>query len=244
MRHAALFAFVLAFVATVNPVAQSRSSVPSPDSVFGFAPGADYKLATYDQSIEYFRKLAAASRYIKLYEAGKTSQGRTMYYALISTPENLARVDQYRETWQRLAHPEGLSDAQAQQLAHDGKALVHIDGGLHSTEVAGAQQTPLLAFDLISKAAEPQTKAILDNVVLMLWPTINPDGQQLVAEWYMKNVGTPYELSEVPTLYQDYVGHDNNRDAYMLNMVESRTIEHAWRQWEPQIVYVWGVAYW
>ena len=90
----------------------------------------------------------------------------------------------------------------------------------------------------LSKADEPATKAMLDNVVLMLWPTINPDGQQMVAEWYMKNVGTPYELSGLPRLYQDYVGHDNNRDAYMLNMIESRVIEHTWRQWEPQIIYV------
>ena len=79
---------------------------------------------------------------------------------------------------------------------------------------------------------------MLDNVILMLWPTINPDGQQMVAEWYMKNVGTPYELSGLPQLYQEYVGHDNNRDAYMLNMIESRVIEHTWRQWEPQIIYV------
>ena len=115
---------------------------------------------------------------------------------------------------------------------------MHIDGGLHATEVAGPQHTPLLAYDLLRKANEPATKAMLDNVVLMLWPTINPDGQQMVAEWYMKNVGTPYELSGLPQLYQEYVGHDNNRDAYMLNMIESRAIEHTWRQWEPQIVYV------
>ena len=138
----------------------------------------------------------------------------------------------------RLAHPEGLTDAEAQRLASEGKALVHIDGGLHATEVAGPQHAPLLAYNLISKANEPATKAMLDNVVLMLWPTINPDGQQMVSEWYMKNVGTPYELSGLPRLYQEYVGHDNNRDAYMLNMIESRVIEHAWRQWEPQIVYV------
>ena len=189
MRTAVLLALVLAVGVSADPVAQSRP-VPSPDAVLGFAPGADYKLATYDQTIEYFKRLAASSRFIKLYEAGKTSQGRTMYYALISSPENLSRVDQYRVTWQRLAHPEGLSEAEATELARDGKALVHIDGGLHSTEVAGAQHTPLLAYDLISKATEPQTKAILDNVILMLWPTINPDGQQMVAEWYMKNVGT------------------------------------------------------
>ena len=175
---------------------------------------------------------------MKLVEAGKTSQGRTMYFALISTPENLAKIDRYREIARRLAHPQGLTDAEARKLAPDGKAFVHIDGGLHATEVAGRPQTPLLAYDLVSRANDPDIKAILDNVVVMLWPTINPDGQQMVAEWYMKNVGTPYELSGLPRLYQEYVGHDNNRDAYMLNMIESRVLEHTWRQWEPQIIYV------
>ena len=152
-----------------------------------------------------------------------------------------ARADrraQPRRPLPRLAHPQGLTDADAQRLAAEGKALVHIDGGLHAIEVAGPQHTPLLAYDLLSKVDEPATRAMLDDVVLMLWPTINPDGQQMVAEWYMKNVGTPYELSSLPRLYQEYVGHDNNRDAYMLNMVESRVIEHTWRQWEPQIIYV------
>jgi hypothetical protein len=218
--------------------ATAVAALPSPASVFGFEPGADYKLATYDQSLAYFRKLAGASRYIKLVEAGKTTQGRPMVFALISTPENLARIDRLREIWRRLAHPQGLTDAEAAQLAREGKALVHIDGGLHATEVAGPQHTPLLAYDLLRKAGEPATHAMLENVVVMLWPTINPDGQQMVAEWYMKNVGTPYELSGLPRLYQEYVGHDNNRDAYMLNMIESRVIEHTWRQWEPQIVYV------
>src|SRR5262245_43736104 len=92
---------------TAVPQAQTRSGVPTPSSVFGFAPGADYKLATYDQSIAYFKALASASKYIKLFEAGKTTQGRTMYFALISTPENLAKLDRYREIWQRLAHPQG-----------------------------------------------------------------------------------------------------------------------------------------
>jgi hypothetical protein len=212
--------------------------LPTPESVLGFRPGADYKLATYDQAVDYFKKVAAASKYVKLREAGKTSQGRTMYYALVSSPDNLAKVDRYREIARRLAHPQGLTDAAAKKLAHDGKAFVHIDGGLHSTEVAGPQHTPQLLYDLVSKVHEPDTKAILDNVIVMLWPTINPDGQQMVAEWYMKNAGTPYELSGLPRLYQEYVGHDNNRDAYMLNMVESRVLEHTWRQWEPQIIYV------
>lgn len=230
---------VLLLVLAVTPVALLAQSpgIPAPESVFGFKPGADYKLFTYDQSIEYFKRLAAATKYLTLVEAGKTSQGRVMYFALISTPQNLAKVDRYREIARRLAHPEGLSEAGAQQLAREGKAFVHIDGGLHATEVAGPQHTPLLAYDLLSRTDDPATKAILENVVLMLWPTINPDGQQMVAEWYMKNVGTPYEISALPRVYQEYIGHDNNRDAYMLNMIESRVMEHAWRQWEPHIVY-------
>src|SRR5437868_8538569 len=216
----------------------AAATVPAPESVFGFRPGADYKLATYEQSIEYFKRVAAASKHVRLFEAGTTSQGRTMYYAVVSSPANLAKLDRYREIARRLAHPQGLTDAEAKKLARDGKAFVHIDGGLHSTEVAGWSHTPQLLYDLVNGADSADIKAILDNVVLMLWPTINPDGQQMVAEWYMQNVGTPYELSGPPKLYQEYVGHDNNRDAYMLNMVESRVLEHTWRQWEPQIIYV------
>jgi hypothetical protein len=239
MKSPARVILIWALAASVVLTAQSRL-VPAPDATFGFKPGADYKLATYDQSIDYFRKLAAASKYIRLVEAGKTSRGRTMYFALISNPKNLDRIERYRQIAQRLAHPAGLTDAAARELAREGKPIIHIDGGLHSTEVAGAQHTPLLAYDLVSRAQadELAAKAILDNVILMLWPTINPDGQQMVSEWYMSNVGTPYELSGLPQLYQEYVGHDNNRDAYMLNMIESRVIEQAWRDWEPNIVYV------
>jgi Zinc carboxypeptidase len=222
----------------VRPTPAARDPIPAPESVFGFAPGADYKLATYEQVIEYLRTLAKASKNITLYEVGATAQRRRMYFALISSPANLARIEHHRDIWQRLAHPDGLTDADAQRLAREGKVLVDIDGGMHSTEVAGGQHVPLLAYDLVRRAAEPRIRDILDNVVLMLWPTMNPDGEQMVAEWYMRNVGTPYELSPLPRLYQEYVGHDNNRDAYMLNTIESRVVEHAWRQWEPQIIYV------
>jgi Zinc carboxypeptidase len=215
-----------------------QRGVPPPDAVFGFSPGADYKLATYDQSIDYFRRVAAATKLVKLVQAGTTSLRRPMYFALVSSRDNLARIDRYREIARRLAHPDNLNEREARRLAREGKAFVHIDGGLHSTEVAGPQHTPALLHDLISRAGDPDVKQILDNVVLMLWPTINPDGHQMVAEWYMQNVGTPYELSSPPRLYQEYVGHDNNRDAYMLNMIESRVLEHTWRQWEPQIIHV------
>ena len=231
--------FLSFFIPLAAPTAlRATTGVPSPDSVFGFQPGADFKLATYEQSLDYFQRVAAASKYVKLVMAGSTSQGRPMYFALVSSPDNLSKIDRYREIARRLAHPQGLSDGEAKRLAHEGKALVHIDGGLHATEVAGPQHTPLLLYDLVGRADDPDVRAILENVVLMLWPTINPDGQQMVASWYMQNVGTPYELAALPRLYQEYVGHDNNRDAYMLNMIESRVVEHTWRQWEPQIIYV------
>ncbi len=235
VKRARLLAVVL-FV--TQAVLLTASNVPTPESVFGFKPGADYKLATYDQSIAYLRKLADSSKYVKLLEAGKTTQGRTMYFVLVSDPKNLSKVDRYREIAQRLAHPQGLTDDEARRLAREGKAFVHIDGGCHATEVAGAQMIPQLAYDLVSRAGDPQVKEILDNAIAMLWPTMNPDGQQMVGEWNAKNAGTPYENSGLPRLYQEYVGHDNNRDAYMMNMIESRVMEHFWRQWEPHIIYV------
>ncbi|HYE87979.1 MAG TPA: M14 family metallopeptidase, partial [Vicinamibacterales bacterium] len=231
-RH--LIAAAMVIAASTSLAAQSR--VPTPESVFGFAPGAEHKLANYDQTIDYFKRLDAASDKLTLIEAGTSTQGRTFYFALISSPSNLKRIDRHREIARRLARPDALTEAQALALAKEGKPLVHIDGGLHSTEVAGPQHTALLAYDLVAKTADTQINRILDNVILMLWPTINPDGHQMVADWYMKNRGTPNET--LPRLYQDYVGHDNNRDGYMLNMIETRVMEHAWRQWEPQIIHV------
>ena len=237
MRRTILLVLVLI---TLIPWAGLRGAekIPSPESVLGFKPGADDKLATYDQAVAYFKALAEASKSIKLFEAGRTTQGRTMIFALISDPRNLDRIDRYREIARRLAHPEGLSDSQARSLAAEGKAFVDIDGGCHATEVAGAQMTLQLAYDLISRPDDPQNRVILQNAVLVLFPTMNPDGQQMVGEWHRKNLGTPYEQSGLPWLYQEYVGHDNNRDGYMLNMIESRVMEHFWRQWEPQIIYV------
>src|SRR5262245_28763275 len=145
-------ALIAALVGAVSTGLGAQSSkIPTPESVIGFAPGAEHKLATYDQTIEYFKKLDAASDKMTLVEAGTSTQGRTYYFALISTPENLKKVDRYREIARRLARPEGLSEAQAQALAREGKPLVHIDGGLHSTEVAGPQHTLQLAYDLLSK---------------------------------------------------------------------------------------------
>jgi hypothetical protein len=232
-RRAVLFA-----LAGPAILAGQATPVPTPESVLGFIPGADFELASYEESLDYFRRLDAASDALQLVEVGRTSEGRPFYMALISSPENLAQVDHYREISWRLAHPAGLAEEEARALAREGKAIVHIDGAVHASEVAAHQHTIQLAYDLLSKGDDPEIRNILDNVIFMLWPTLNPDGQTMVAEWYRSNLGTPWETAPLPELYQMYVGHDNNRDAYMLNMVESRVIGRTWRAWEPQIVFV------
>ena len=140
-------------------LAAQSSKIPTPESVVGFAPGAEHKLATYDQTIDYFKKLDAASDQMMLVEAGTSTQGRTFYFALISSKDNLKKIDRHREIARRLARPEGLTEAQALALAREGKPLVHIDGGLHSTEVAGPQHTLLLAHDLLAEAIRSAGRA-------------------------------------------------------------------------------------
>ncbi|MCK0161105.1 M14 metallopeptidase family protein [Allomuricauda sp. F6463D] len=214
------------------------STIPNPDDEIGFKVGSDFHLATYEQSIAYFQKLAATSELVEIRETGKTSEGRTWHYVLISSKENLAKIDHYKAISQKLAHPEDLSKEEALKLAEEGKAIVDISGGLHASEVAGAQHIITLAHQIVSEADTKKFKPILDDVILVLWPSLNPDGQDIIANWYMSNVGTPYETARTPWLYQKYVGHDNNRDAYMLNMLESRVVGRTWREWEPNIIHV------
>jgi zinc carboxypeptidase len=215
----------------------TAQSVPTPESVLGHKPGDDFYLANYDESREYFRKLAASSNRIKLISVGKTTRGLDWEIALISSPRNLAQLDRYKDISRRLALGRGLSDEDARPLAREGKAIVHLDGGLHSTEVAGAQHTIQLAYKLIATQGDPEIDAILDNVIVMLWPTLNPDGQNQVVAWYRKNLGTPYEVSPLPDLYQEYVGHDNNRDGYMNNMIESQDVTRTELEWNPVVFY-------
>jgi Zinc carboxypeptidase len=218
---------------TTNPLA----NVPTPESVLGHKPGDDFYLANYDESRDYFHKLAASSNRVKLITVGKTTRGLDWEIAIISSPENLASLDKYRDISRRLADGRGVSVAEAHELARQGKAIVHIDGGLHSSEVAGAQQSISLAYKLVSSQNDPEVDAILNNVILMLWPTLNPDGQNEVVGWYRKNLGTMFEVSPLPDLYQEYVGHDNNRDGYMNNMLESQDVTRTEIEWDPVIFY-------
>ena len=166
---------LLAITALGLSFSLTAQSVPTPESVLGFLPGADFELATYEESIDYFQRLDAASDRITLIKTGRTSEGRDWYIALISTSENLASLETHKETAARLAHPGGLTDDQALELAVSGKAIVDINGGLHASEVAGAQHTIQLAYDLVT-GEDTRTREIRENVITLLWPSLNPDG--------------------------------------------------------------------
>jgi hypothetical protein len=237
-RAACIFTGTAAAILLLGFFSSLPAQVPAPESVLGHKPGDDFFLATYEESLSYFQKLAESSDKIKLFRVGKTSEGRDWYIAVISSAENLRNLDRYREIGRRVALVKGLSDNEARQFAREGKAIVHLDGGLHATEVASAQHTIQLAYNLVSGDNDPAVRRILENVILVLWFSMNPDGQDAVVSWYRRNLGTPYEVSPLPWLYQKYVGHDNNRDGYMNNMVESRVVTRAiLDQWFPMILF-------
>jgi hypothetical protein len=223
------------------PLAQQTT--PTPQSVIGFEPCADYKLATYEQIADYFRRLATAvPQRMQLVEIGKTAEGRVQLMAVISSEQNIRQLARYKEISRAMAHarrsPGGalMSDDEARQLAREGKAVVWIDFGLHSSEVAHAQTAPLMAFKAVTEESD-EMKFIRDNVVFLLVPNMNPDGTTLVAEWYRQNIGRPWE-GRPPELWQKYVGHDNNRDWFMMNQPETRnSARQLYAEWFPQIIY-------
>jgi hypothetical protein len=211
-------------------------TVPSPEETLGFKVGTDYHLASYEQAIEYFRSLEAASPRMKLFEIGKTSMEKPMIYAVISSKENMVKLDRFKEISQKLALARDLTDEDAHRLAAEGRAVVWIDVGIHASECAPAQSAIKLAYELVS-AEDPETRFIRENTILLL-VFANPDGMQMLAEWYLPHVGSPYEVSPMPWLYHLYAGHDNNRDSYMNNLAETRNITRAINQeWYPVILY-------
>ncbi|MFC4019210.1 M14 family zinc carboxypeptidase [Micromonospora sp. GCM10011542] len=220
-----------------NATASNR--VPKPESVIGWTPCADYKLATYEQIADYYRALDRASDRMKLVEIGKTSEGRPQLMAIVSSEKNLkeANLRRYRETSVKLSQGDSLSESEARALAKNGKAVAWVDFGIHSTEVAGHQTAPQFAYDLLTSET-PEARAIRDNVVTLLVPNVNPDGGTKVAEWYRQNLGGPYQDAGYPELYQKYAGHDNNRDWYMFNLQETQNVgRQLFHEWIPQVMH-------
>jgi hypothetical protein len=224
--------FLLA--ASVLSVAQDLTS---PKQHFGFSIGDNYKLANYTQTEAYFKKIAALSDRVSLVNMGQTEEGRSQYMLIVSSPENIKNLSQYKEISQKLARAEGITDEQAKKLSLEGKAVVWIDGGLHATETVGTHQLIETLWQLVSRK-DPETLNILNNVIVLLTHA-NPDGQELVSNWYMAEQDTlKRSYAQLPRLYQKYVGHDNNRDFFMMNMKETRNISRQlYIEWLPQIIY-------
>jgi hypothetical protein len=237
LRYARSAVRAFALVPLLAAVVSAQGRVTSPKEQFGWNIGDDYRLATYTQLTEYWRKLDTESDRLKLVSIGKTAEGRDQWMMIITSPANHAKLDRLREISARLARAEGVDSAQARALAQEGKAVVWIDGGLHATEVLGAHQLMEHVWQMASRN-DPETMRLLDDVV-QLAVHANPDGMELVSSWYMRRADeTRRSTAGIPRLYQKYIGHDNNRDFYMNAMPESENISRAmYREWFPQIMY-------
>jgi hypothetical protein len=215
----------------------NAQNIPTPKEHFGFNIGDNYQLATYTQTEAYVKKVAAASDRAKLVDIGKTEEGRSQFMVVITSPANQKNLDRYKDISRRLAHAEDLTDEQARALAAEGKTVVWIDGGLHATEVVGAHQLIEIIYQLTSRK-DAETMRILDNVII-LCTHANPDGQELVSSWYMRNAAPEKRsTNQLPRLYEKYAGHDNNRDFFMMNLRETQNInKQLYIEWLPQIMY-------
>jgi len=219
--------------------AATLAQIPSPKDTLGFTPGDDRKLASWASIVDYFKKLDAASDRMIFEEIGKTTMGAPFVYATISSPANLKTIAKYKTINDKLADPRKIksSDAVARQHIKQGKTIVLITCGIHSTEVGSTLSSMLIAHRLAS-SNEPEIKKILDNTIILLVPSLNPDGVDIVKNWYDKTLGTPFEGTEPPELYHKYVGHDNNRDWYAFTQVETQlTVDKIHNVWHPQIVH-------
>ncbi|HQY12812.1 MAG TPA: M14 family metallopeptidase, partial [Ferruginibacter sp.] len=229
-----LIYFLLLLCFAVHPSAAQK--IPTPKEHFGFNIGDNYQLATFTQTEAYFKKLAAASGRAKYTVIGKTEEGRDQFMLIVTSPQNLNKLEQYKQIAQKMGNAD-VSMEEAKQMAKEGKAVVWIDGGLHATETVGIHQLIETAYQLLSRNDE-ETMRILDDVIILMTHA-NPDGQELVSNWYMRDsVPAKRSMANLPRLYEKYAGHDNNRDFYKLNLKESQNIaRQLFVEWIPQIMY-------
>jgi hypothetical protein len=229
-------AAVVAALLLASAGAAAAQTVTTPKQHFGFNIGDDYHLATYDQLLAYWQKLDKESTRVQVVEIGKTEEGRPHLAAIVTAPENFAKLDRYKQISQQLHRARGITDEQARTLAKEGKAVVWIDGGLHATEVVGAHQLMETVYQLASKTDEETTRILRD--VILVAVHANPDGMQMVSKCYMQNPDPAQRRTCSPRLYEKYAGHDNNRDFYMSNTRESQNMNKLmYWEWLPQIMY-------
>ena len=228
----------VAATSSAQNVSQRPGIIPSPRSVLGFAPGADRTIADWSQIVNYFGRLDRASDRVSVQTIGQSTLKRPLIVAYISARENILALPKYKDIQRQLADPRLVSgDVQRDRLLAQGKVVVVISCSIHSTEIVASQMSMQLAHDLAT-AQDLETRQILQNTILILIPSPNPDGIDIVANWYRKTLGTPQEGSQPPELYHHYAGHDDNRDWFMLNLKETQLVTRLlWSEWYPQIVY-------
>ena len=233
-RRVALGGVLLACLASSGHAAPH--DVPKPETYFGHLPGADRTVIDYDQLVGYFQKVDDASDRVELLRLGKTTEGRDLVMLAISTPENLADAARYRAIAQALDDPRGHSTEELDRFMADGKVILFVSLNIHSDEIAVSQMSPEWVYSLATGGADSPAR-YLEDVIVLLVPSLNPDGQMMIANWYRKYLGTPYEGSDFPWLYHPYAGHDNNRDWFMLNLNETRLVNQVlYHEWYPQVV--------
>src|SRR5262245_52746460 len=233
--RAALFAIATLGVAAFPAHAQ-RAAIPTPASVLGFEPGADRHLPSWKQITDYFTALDKASPRVSVRTLGKTTLGRPFLVAFIADSSTLANLEKYRQIQRKLMDPRLQVAGERQRLIDDGKNVILVTSAIHSTEVGGFT-TPLVLAERLAKAQDREAKEILANTIIMLVPSQNPDGVDIVGDYYRSTLGSPAEGREGPDLYHKYVGHDDNRDWYAFTQVETRyTVDSLYTPWDPQIV--------
>src|SRR5581483_6400724 len=214
----------------------AAGSLQTPEQFFGHKMGADNKLARWDKIVDYYKVVAANSDRVRFRELGKTSSGNPFVALEISAPDTLKNLDRYKDFERKLYFQGGTpTDAERDAIFRDGKLVLLITCSIHATEIGATQMAVQLVHKLATEDS-PQMKKILDNVIFVLVPSMNPDGEIMVTDWFNKNVGTPYMPSPIPYLYHPYVGHDNNRDMYMFTQKESQyTAQLLWHDWFPSV---------
>ncbi len=240
MSYRALFSAVLILASAPayaqQPQGAAHDPIPSPASILGFEPGADRHLPSWKQITEYFTALDKASPRVSLRTLGKTTLGRPFLVAFISDSATLANLEHYRQIQRKLMDPRLQAAGERERLLDEGKNVILITSSIHSTEVGGFT-TPIVLADRLARAETPEARSILANTIIMLVPSQNPDGVDIVGDWYRATLGTKAEGTQPPQLYHHYTGHDNNRDWYAFTQVETRyTVDSLYTPWDPEIV--------
>ncbi len=212
-----------------------NNQVTSPEAFFGFQLGCDRKIASWDQIVAYLRLLEQESDCLQVIDMGPSTEEHPFLLTLISSPQNLANLERLQAVNAEISDARGLSEYAARSLISEGKAVICQSMGIHATEIGATQMASELTYDLLTKTDE-ETQRILDNVIFLMFPCLNPDGLVMTVDWYNKYLDTEYEGCSLPWLYQKYSGHDNNRDAFMLNLVESQYVARIlFEEWHPQV---------